>query len=452
MAKVVLSRDIYNCDSYYEDFTGYVDKLVEQIEAVSENEDLDLWVTCNGGQIGQGQRIWNSLMERKGKTIFHGVGVVASMAAHLMAACDEIELEANSEIMFHRAYYNSDWYEPTEEEIASMARFNVLTYTRMVEKGADEPFMRKAFLSEKEEDIKDYWLSGKQAADLGIGKAFEIVRKEGIPSKIFENRNRTKKDYFDNKRKNDSFDRMVALNCANKKSGIISKILNMTEKIQTTTHTLSNKNVVAITGKSKKPSIGDIVILLNSSKPLGKTLKLKNGIEYTLNDNGVITGEKSPSLQNADVLPEDFEALGTRVDDLETKVEDSISRIEALEKMNDNANASNTAPDDSTTSNDATSSDDTSGDATSSDDTSGDATSSDDTSGDATSGDATNSKKKILNLEKKLKNLENYLKKTGTDYQVPTIVNQKREGSNHEDPTEYRRGVSESIVAKSENE
>ncbi len=165
--------------------------LVEQIKAVPDNEGLELQVTSGGGSVAYGDVLFNAIMEHKGKTTYKGVGLVASMAAVLMAAFDEVKLEEGVLLMFHKGYIDTWWddddYEPSAGEVFQVEQFNARAHARLLSKGADQGFLDAVYKSDVE---SDFWITSDDAVRMGFGKEFKVERTDGVPTEVMNGVNK----------------------------------------------------------------------------------------------------------------------------------------------------------------------------------------------------------------------------------------------------------------------
>lgn len=139
-------------------------------------DELKMLITCAGGDVFQGDRIYRSILEHEGPTTAVVIGCAASMAAAMLSAFDKVEIDSGAEIMLHKAHVEGvDTADLSDEEKGIIERFNQKTYSRMKEGGVSDCFLSEVFLSEKD---KDFWISPEQAQELGIGTVVGIDKKE----------------------------------------------------------------------------------------------------------------------------------------------------------------------------------------------------------------------------------------------------------------------------------
>lgn len=173
MKEVYLSREIDNED-------GYIDDVISDIKSVDQSEELQMLITCIGGDTFQGDRIYRAILEHGGKTTAVVVGCAISMGASILPAFDEVLIDEGAEIMLHKAHIPAAGDNPDTEQTGLIKRFNNKTYKRMLDMGVDESFLSDVFLSDKDEN---YWLTPVQSEELGIGKVVSADR-EGLKNQF----------------------------------------------------------------------------------------------------------------------------------------------------------------------------------------------------------------------------------------------------------------------------
>ena len=137
--EINLTREIDNED-------GYIDDVVAQIKAIPKGEQLDMMVTCVGGDTFQGARLHRAVMEHDGHTKFVGIGIAASMGGVLMSAFDEIELDEELDIMLHKAHIPdvpADELDPSQLDILN--KFNKRAMRKCYLKGLMKSFLMRCF-------------------------------------------------------------------------------------------------------------------------------------------------------------------------------------------------------------------------------------------------------------------------------------------------------------------
>lgn len=294
MAEVFLSREIQNED-------GYVDDVVNQIKSVPESEELEMLITCIGGDTFQGDRINRAVLEHPNKTKAIAIGVAASMGASLLSAFDEVELDDGLETMLHKARIpdKSEDYTPTPEEIERIENFNKKVYSRFLKKGVDKDFLAKVFLSDSNED---HWLSPSEAEDLGFGKVVSVQRKDGKPYKeamkiaakldISKIKNHFKEDQM----------------------GIFSK-----KEVARLANLHDGRQVMFLSSK-EEIEVGNTLTLIGSDEKLSGKVRLSPSIVATLENSKVVAMDEEKEEVD------EMSALNQRITDLEQMVKSLIEK------------------------------------------------------------------------------------------------------------------------------
>lgn len=127
-------------------------------------ERVKLEINSSGGLVIPGMAIANSIKNSKAHVVAHVVGLAASMASVIMCACDEIQLEEGSFVMFHNPW---GWAEGDADELRKEAE--VLD----IMKAGIMGFYRAKFPEKSEEEISammdaDTWMTGDDALRAGL--------------------------------------------------------------------------------------------------------------------------------------------------------------------------------------------------------------------------------------------------------------------------------------------
>lgn len=296
MKEIFLSQEIDNDN-------GYVDSIIYQIKAVPQDETLNMLITCVGGDVSQGDRINRAVLEHGGSTKAIVIGLAASMGGVLLSAFDEVELDADAEIMLHKAHIPG--IEPedlTNEQKKVMDRFNRRAYARLESMGVDTDILNEIFLSK---EIKDVWLTAKEAESIGLGKVVKIERRNSKPFTIAASLNipQIKNKYS--------------------KMGLFTK-----NKKVTRVATLKDGRQVVFVSESDKPEKGTIVNLVGSNELLTGKIKFQNNLVAEIDEeNKVVDMEEEEPTTNEleeNKAAEMMERIAT--------LEEALAKV--LEKMN----------------------------------------------------------------------------------------------------------------------
>ncbi len=318
MARIYLNETIFNG-------FGTVDEVLSKINAVPDNEPLELQVNSGGGICSDGRVLYQAILERKGETTFIGVGIVASMAAVLMAAFDKVKLESSCDIMFHKG--RPAWWEyedeVSDEEQYLVDRFNDLAYNDLSNKGVDEGFLNEVFNSEGN---KDHWITAQRAEEIGLGQVFKTIRKNNMPVEVL---NAVKGlDEMDSEKKKEAYYMAQAeahgkqmLSQANKPTKFKIKSMFTGKKLMRSVK-LANGTEACFMSKSETPAKGDVLTPIGSAKALDGKIALENNTMLTVSNNEVIDAEEMDTSKDT-VTREEFDAALARIKALEDKGTDA---------------------------------------------------------------------------------------------------------------------------------
>jgi ATP-dependent protease ClpP protease subunit len=281
---------------------GYVDQVVSEIKAVPKDEMLNMLITCVGGDIFQGDRINRALLEHDGHTKATVIGLAASMGGVLLSAFDEVEIDSDAEIMLHKAHIPGIEYdELTDEQRQGIDRFNRRAHARLESMGVDDILLDEIFLSK---EIKDVWLTAKEAESLGLGKVVKIERRNSKPFAIA-----AKLDI--QKIKNDKV-----------KMGLFNK-----NKKVTRVATLKDGRQVVFTSEKETIEVGSIVNLVGSNELLTGKLRFQNNLIAEIDEENKVSAMEEEEVSN-EVSDDEKAQMMESIKELQ----EAVSKI--LEAMN----------------------------------------------------------------------------------------------------------------------
>ena len=281
---------------------GYVDQVVSEIKAVPDDEILNMLITCVGGDIFQGDRINRAVLEHSGHTKATVIGLAASMGGVLLSAFDEVEIDSDAEIMLHKAHIPGIEYDKlTDEQRQGIDRFNRRAYARLESMGVDDILLDEIFLSK---EIKDIWLTAKEAESLGLGKVVKIERRNSKPFAIA-----AKLDI--QKIKNDKV-----------KMGLFNK-----NKKVTRVATLKDGRQVVFTSEKETIEVGSIVNLVGSNELLTGKLRFQNNLIAEIDEENKVSAMEEEEVNNE--VSEDEKA---QMMESIKELQEAVSKI--LEAMN----------------------------------------------------------------------------------------------------------------------
>lgn len=276
MIEINLTKEIDNEN-------GYIDDVVSQIKSVPTGEPLRMLITCEGGNVFQGDRLQRALLEHKGHTSAVVIGLAASMASKLLAAFDSVEIDAEAELMYHKAHIaGAKMSDLDDNQKGLINRFNARAYSRLKDSGVNEEFLNKVFLSDSDDD---YWLTAKEAEALGIGKVAEVKRENYKPLRLAAkaNINKIKMGLFD------------------KKPKTAPRVVN----------TLDGKTII-FNSDVDGLRVSDIVNIVGESEPVTGKFKLTNNVTAEIEKDKVVAmeeGEDQEEFNQAEQINERLTAL-----------------------------------------------------------------------------------------------------------------------------------------------
>jgi ATP-dependent protease ClpP protease subunit len=299
MKEIFLSQEIDNTN-------GYIDFVVSEIKAVPSGDALNMLITCVGGDIFQGDRINRAILEHDGATKATVIGLAASMAGVLLSAFDEVELDSDAEIMLHKAHIpNMEAEELSNEQRQGIERFNRRAYSRLDSMGVDSDILNEIFLSK---EVKDVWLTAKEAESVGLGKVVKIERKDSKPFKIAAS--------LDLQQIKNKYSTM----------GLFNK-----DKKVTRVATLKDGRQVTFLSETEAPVKGSILNLVGSNDSLKGKVNFKNNLVAEVDEEGKVV-----DLEEAPVSEVNDEEKAAMLERLAT-LEESVNKM--LEAMGEKEEA-----------------------------------------------------------------------------------------------------------------
>lgn len=150
-------------------------KFISDLNALDVSA-IDLFVNCPGGNVFEGNSIYNALVRHKAKISATIDGVAASIASVIVMAADKISMPENALMMIHDP---SALVMGTAEDMQKM-----IEALSRVKTGLISAYMTHTTASEKEVDKMmqaETWMTAKEAVDIGF--ATEMIE----PVKIAAN-------------------------------------------------------------------------------------------------------------------------------------------------------------------------------------------------------------------------------------------------------------------------
>ncbi|MFA5130412.1 MAG: head maturation protease, ClpP-related [Patescibacteria group bacterium] len=100
--EIAILGDITSTKWFDEDFTPI--EMRQQLEALGDIKQLDIFINSGGGDVFAGQAIYSMLKRSKAEKTVYVEGIAASIASLIAMAGDKIIMPANSMMMIHNPY------------------------------------------------------------------------------------------------------------------------------------------------------------------------------------------------------------------------------------------------------------------------------------------------------------------------------------------------------------
>jgi len=159
-------------------------KFTEEFKEIEEGaDDIHVRINSPGGDVFEGQAIYNALFASKKRIITYNDGICASMAALILLAGDEIHAFKNSLLMIHNSssYYWGNKQE-VEEQLKAAEKIDKALGTAIEDRldiSAEE--VEKDYLN-----YKDNWFTAEEAEEIGFYDKIIKKDKAQVPEDIME--------------------------------------------------------------------------------------------------------------------------------------------------------------------------------------------------------------------------------------------------------------------------
>lgn len=170
--ELVNSRVLFLDGPIVSDFVSYLVKCLFVLENQDAEAPVTLVVSSPGGEVASGLALIDVMQSVSCPVHTVGMGVVASMAAVVLACGDRRSAYANSQIMIHQLMGGVGMQQQTDIDIAAERM-------REMRNRLDQLLASKALLSAQEFHKlteRDCWCSAERALELGL--IDEIVAKK----------------------------------------------------------------------------------------------------------------------------------------------------------------------------------------------------------------------------------------------------------------------------------
>ena len=128
-----------------------------------ENEEIELHIHSVGGDVFEGNVIYNTIKNSKKKVTAYIDGIAASMASVIMLACEKIYMADNAFVMIHAP---SSYSGGNAEDLEKAAKL-----LRAIEENFVKAYSKRT--GKKEEDVREWmkgdnWFSAREALEEGL--------------------------------------------------------------------------------------------------------------------------------------------------------------------------------------------------------------------------------------------------------------------------------------------
>ncbi len=299
---ITLPRIIESDDRFANHFESDL-KYLQELQA-----NITCKVTCEGGDVWTGDRIYKAIQKYPFETTAEVIGVAASMGALALGAFDRVKIDKDAWVMLHRLRVGgvSDPKEMIPEHAKIYENFNKMACERLKEKGGNADFLDEVF--EKGAN-KNYWLTADEAEAMGLGIVFDAglapTKIKPHEYEVFANQFLTLEtmnfyNKFFNKNENDGEDSSFFIHKSMSGKNIISP-----------QEELAVNSVIAIEG-AKKPFTGIIQIENSNIMIENNVIKCINEVEK---DKDFMEDEKKAKKTN-----EKGEDYDKQIADLERQI------------------------------------------------------------------------------------------------------------------------------------
>jgi ATP-dependent protease ClpP protease subunit len=162
------------------DFTAQ--EFVEKMNEIPPEQDIEIWMNSPGGSVFAGWSIIGPLQKRTGNTKVCVFGNASSMAFYLMLYADEVEALEVTKFLLHRA----SGYVANPDDQAMLDSVNA-DLRKQLESRVDVKKMEEVCGCTMDDiftgkDIKDLWITAKQAKKIGLIDSIKRMTPEEMKS------------------------------------------------------------------------------------------------------------------------------------------------------------------------------------------------------------------------------------------------------------------------------
>lgn len=163
----------YNWDGEFIESTTDANYIREQLDAIPDGADIDIYISSNGGDVKTGLAIYSMLCRKKAKKTAYIDGFACSIASVIPMACQRVVMYPTSLIMIHNAsggfFGNAEQHRQFANDLDVISSSAVTAYLEKAGDKLDRDTLNKMLNAET-------WLNAKDCVKYGLCDAIEIPR------------------------------------------------------------------------------------------------------------------------------------------------------------------------------------------------------------------------------------------------------------------------------------
>lgn len=163
----------YNWDGEFIESTTDANYIREQLDAIPDGSDIDIYISSNGGDVKTGLAIYSMLCRKKAKKTAYIDGFACSIASVIPMACQRVVMYPTSLIMIHNAsggfFGNAEQHRQFANDLDVISSSAVTAYLEKAGDKLDRDTLNKMLNAET-------WLNAKDCVKYGLCDAIEIPR------------------------------------------------------------------------------------------------------------------------------------------------------------------------------------------------------------------------------------------------------------------------------------
>ena len=163
----------YNWDGEFIESTTDANYIREQLDAIPDGADIDIYISSNGGDVKTGLAIYSMLCRKKAKKTAYIDGFACSIASVIPMACQRVVMYPTSLLMIHNAsggfYGNAEQHRQFANDLDVISSSAVTAYLEKAGDKLDRDTLNMMLNAET-------WLNAKDCVKYGLCDAIEIPR------------------------------------------------------------------------------------------------------------------------------------------------------------------------------------------------------------------------------------------------------------------------------------